>query len=257
MHSVTEAASCFLMGVRAALSLRAVLTIALIWLSAASALLFLFYTFREPIQNAALMASALCVATVSYLFASGNTATPGVVGGGLGAVTAAFAAIATGWLFIAAAYYLSLIIIARTLSEILLMKFIQRQALQSYATQKYQPLAPHATNKWSHLREFASTWGLLLTSPLVALVPILGFALFFAVLSFLNARFFINEAIAGLPNQSTPRSIAKERRIEILTIGLLSSMISVVPFVGMLAPWATGAAVCHLAFRHMGIPRHV
>lgn len=257
IHSVSEAITCFLKGIRAALSLRAVLTIALLWLSTAFALLVLFYTFREPIQRAAMMVSAVFVATLSFLFSSGGTSTPGVVGGGLGAVTAIFSAIATGWILIAAAYYLSLLIIVRALSEILLMKLIQKQALQSYAARKNYSPTQHTTNKWSRLHEFSSTWGLLLISPLAALVPILGLAIFFTLLAFLNARFFVNEAIAGLEDQSTSGNIAKARRIEILTIGLFSSFISIVPFVGILAPWATGSAVCHLAFRHIGIPQRI
>ena len=83
-------------------------------------------------------------------------------------------------------------------------------------------------------------------------MPLLGVLLFAMLLAYLNARFLLNDALSGLDVPVAPADLARALRLELLAIGLMSSLLSLVPLLGLLSPWATGAAVCHLTFRHLG-----
>lgn len=249
--SVVEAIKCFLLGVRETSKPRSIITSVLLWLTVSIVMLILFFVFRKELLNLAMATVTLVLIAWAVLFPGSMSGSVGVVGGGLGAATAIVAGLALGWILVIALYYLCVIIIARVLSELFLMRIIRAQALESY-TDLTAEISENPTIRSSPaLRKWTATWGLLCISPLTLLVPFLGVAIFSILLSYLNARFFVDEAISGLTDKAVAANISKDLRIELICIGIMSSILSIIPFAGVFSPWATGSAVCHLTYRQL------
>lgn len=253
----TEAASCFLQGVRDAVSARALLMSLSLWFMASAGVLIAFLIFWERIKVFAIGAAAIIVLGLSTLFPHWTSGTGGVSGGGLGAVTGVFFSILGGWFLILVFYLLMVAIAVRVLSEWLLMGRIQKQVLQAYRVSAFPPRVGKKHSLQSRWREWGSTWCVLLLVPLCLLLPLIGSVAFFVLLSYLNARFLVNEALADIADEADATHMASELRMELLIIGLMSALINVIPLVGFVAPWATGAAVCHLTFRRLALHQPV
>lgn len=250
--SVAEAAACLLLGIRAAFTPRALLSSALIWLMAIASVGVLFYVFHDVLQQLATSLVALAVMGLVLLFPGLGAGTSGVVGGGWGAAAGVVAILAGSWLLMAVLAGLTVIVMARVFSELLLMSWVQKQALRSHGGAVAGARGGAGAGRGSVWREWRGTWVLLLASPLLLVVPLLGVLLFAMLLAYLNARFLLNDALSGLDVPVAPADLARALRLELLAIGLMSSLLSLVPLLGLLSPWATGAAVCHLTFRHLG-----
>lgn len=250
--SLAEAAACLLMGIRAAFAPRALISSVLIWLAAIVSVVFLFYVFKEPLQQVATWMAAFAIMALALVFPGLGAGTGGVVGGGLGAATAVVAVLAASWLLVGVLCYFAVIVMARVLSELFLMSWVQKQALRTHGRPVVAARSDAGAGRVAVWREWRGTWALLLASPLLLVVPLLGVLMFGTLLAYLNARFLVNDALSGLGLPVAPAELSRALRLELLAIGLLSSLLSLVPVLGLLAPWATGAAVCHLTFRHLG-----
>lgn len=257
MDMIAEARTCFVRGLRAAVSMRALLSSAILWLIAAAGVFVLFYIFRDEVKHVVLTAAAFMLLGVAVFAPNVGVGTPGVVGGGLGAVLAGGLGAVIGMLLVVACYGFVVALTARIASEVLLMGWIRKQALVAYKKPGDCPDQSMLTSCPASMREWRGTWGLLLMSPLVLLLPLAGPFVFLLLLAYLNARFLINDAVAAWHHRPDARAVAKTLRWELLLIGLMSSALSLVPLIGFLAPWATGSAVCHLVFRRLGLERKV
>ncbi len=243
-----EAMICFMLGVKDALSLRAILTSMALWVACVALLLVVFWLCREHLHYLSSRIAEIVrgPAVVLDLMSSSS----GIVGR-MGATMAASSGKVVGWLSVVALFIFGVIVLVRILSELFLMKRIQKQVLQAYPASLCISSGAghgHDSSRW---QEWCNTWGLLLLTPFCLVVPLIGPLILFLALSYLNARFLVNDALAGVVGQSDAGVLSSGLRAELLMVGQLSALASMVPVLGVLVPWATGSAVCHLTMRRL------
>jgi len=243
-----EALSCFTLGLRDALHFRSLLSIICLWVFALIAVGVAFYAFLDRLFKVALEVASMLIMVASALVPHQALAV-GVTGGGTVAVTATVWGLGIAGFIVATTYVLLSLLTVRILSEIFMMGWIRKRALSHYPALVGQKASRNAQGSFA--REWAGTWGLLLISPACLLLPLVGSVLLFLLLSYLNSRFLMNEALDGIPADVVPAEMSRQLRLELLAIGLISVLAGAIPFLGLLAPWATGAAVCHLNLRRL------
>jgi hypothetical protein len=132
--ALRECLLCVALGLKSALSRRALLSMLALWALAAVLVGMLFFVYREELAQAALFLAALVVYGAALLSTAGHGG--GVVSGGVGGAMAVFATLSVGAVLFLLLFMLVLFIVVRVLTELRLMKSVQRQALQSYALGK-------------------------------------------------------------------------------------------------------------------------
>jgi len=83
------------------------------------------------------------------------------------------------------------------------------------------------------------------------IIPVFGGLLFFLLASYLNVRSLINDATDGLVTDSEFRALLGKNRVEMLVLGVILSIVTVIPVLGFFAPVLLGASVCHLCMRDL------
>lgn len=164
---------------------------------------------------------------------------------------ATMSTVALSWIAIAATYVFAILITVRVLAELFLMGYVQKQALKSYPALANITTANRASDNVSFgvwIRPWAA---LILLGPLFLLLPVVGGVLLFVLLSYLNSRFLVNDAAENIASSTEVYHFIKVSRIELLALGVLATLLNFVPLFGLLSPWATGSAVCHLTMRHL------
>ncbi|WP_341677990.1 EI24 domain-containing protein [Niveibacterium sp. SC-1] len=243
-----EALSCFMLGLRDARHPQSLLSTLCLWVFAWVAVGVVFYAFLERLFALALEATATLIMVGSALIPDHGGG--GLAGGGIAAAgTATVWGLGVAGVLVASTYVLLSLLTVRLLAEIFVMGWIRKRALSRYPALRERKAAPAARSPF--LKEWAGTWGLLLISPACLLLPVAGSLLLLVLLCYLNARFLVNDALEDIPTDATPAQMSQELRLELLAIGLISVLACAIPFLGLLAPWATGAAVCHLNFRRL------
>ncbi|HCY64732.1 MAG TPA: hypothetical protein DHV59_18300 [Oxalobacteraceae bacterium] len=251
IRSLREAATCMLLGIRSALALRAILFSISLWIVAIGLWSALFFAFREEVTQLATAAAALVVFGLAIFFPGLAPGSSGVAGGGVGMAIAAMSTFALSWLAVALAYAFAVLITARVLAELFLMGRVQKHALEFYPDLAAMAAPSGAFNKVSFgiwIRPWAA---LLLLGPLCLLLPVIGGAFLFVLLSYLNSRFLVNDAADNIASSAEVQHFIKANRIELMALGILATLLNFVPLFGLLSPWATGSAVCHLTMRHL------
>lgn len=143
--------------------------------------------------------------------------------------------------------YISLVIITVRVSiEIWLMKRIQKFCL------KYYPglTLNHKSSILVSVRDAPKTAGTFLIGGAICLVlPVVGPALLFLLMGYLNVRSLMNDALDELVSDSDRRKIIESNRLSMLLIGALLEGLVLIPIVGLFAPSILGTSVCHLCMR--------
>lgn len=255
--SFQEAAACAWLGLRSALSIGALLTSLLMWFAVAAIWLVVFLFYRESITELALKAAVIAVFGVAALIpgALGSSST-GVVGGGIGMAAAVISSIALSWVVVVLLYVALVVLSVRVLVELMLMPRIRSQTVKRYPILCEAVPAAEPSGLQASLRNAVGPWfGLVAGSIACLLLPFVGGLALFVLLSYFNVRFLVNDAMEDLASPKEIQRFAHENRPEMIVLGLLLTLLSLVPFVGLLAPWFTGSSVCHLAMRHLSATR--
>lgn len=254
--SFREAAACAWLGLRSAISIGALLTSLLMWFAVAAIWLMVFLFYRESITELALKAAVIAVFGVAVMMPGAFGSSTGVAGGGVGMATAVMSSIALSWVVVALLYLVLVVLSVRILLELMLMARIRSQTVKRYPILCRAVPAAEPSGLLASLRNAIGPWlGLVAGSIICLLLPFVGGLALFVLLSYFNVRFLVNDAMKDLASSKEIQRFAHENRPEMIALGLLLTLLSLVPFVGLLAPWFTGSSVCHLAMRRVSATR--
>ncbi|WP_165675639.1 EI24 domain-containing protein [Metapseudomonas otitidis] len=84
---------------------------------------------------------------------------------------------------------------------------------------------------------------------LCLLIPVVNGVLLLMLLAYLNVRFLVPAALAGLASSAEQMRVVRAQRGALIAFGLLILMLAVVPVLNLLLPALLGGGVCHLAYR--------
>ncbi|MCP1618731.1 MULTISPECIES: EI24 domain-containing protein [Pseudomonadaceae] len=84
---------------------------------------------------------------------------------------------------------------------------------------------------------------------LCLLIPVVNGVLMLMLLAYLNVRFLVPDALAGLASGAEQMRVVRAQRGALIAFGLLILMLAVVPVLNLLLPALLGSGVCHLAYR--------
>lgn len=246
----------FQLGLRDTLTLRALGKLVALWSAGALLWLVVFLVFRAELWHAVqkLAGFGAAMGGVGTAPASGASsaasATVGAVGGAVGGALG----FTLGSLLLVLAYWLCVLLTVRIAMELLLMGSIRQQALRSYP--EIDASSARAGQWRVSWRNTLGPWlGAGLVVPLCLVLPLIGGPLLAAFLAYLNVRTLVNDAFDGIAGATEVRAFVATHRWHMLLLGGLLALLALVPFVGLLLPWATGSAVCHLVLRSQGDSR--
>ncbi|MED5621067.1 EI24 domain-containing protein [Ideonella sp. BN130291] len=249
-----EAIACVTLGLRQALSVRAVLTSVLVWLIAALGWLVIFIVFREQVIHVAAVVGIVVFGGVLWLVGGGRTATTAVT---MSHVTGIGLGLLIGWGAMALLYVVLVVGTARIAVELLLMPTIQRKTLKHYPELKDPGYRSGSDSAALSMRNTVGPWIGTFSGFIVCLfIPIIGGVAMFLLLSYMNVRSLINDAADDVATAEQVRHILVHSRLEMLVLGVMLTGMSLVPLLGMLAPWFTGGAVCHFVMRRLSAQRN-
>lgn len=150
------------------------------------------------------------------------------------------------YLFATALFIILVMVTVRVLLEFILMARIQRYCLPRYPSLKTG--VPSSMTAGAR-DAMGATATLVIGGLLCLIIPIIGGVLFFFLASYLNVRGLVNDAVDGLASDEQRRAIIESRRVEMMILGVLVGVFTLVPFAGFLSPVVLGAGVCHLGMR--------
>jgi len=78
------------------------------------------------------------------------------------------------------------------------------------------------------------------------LIPVIGGVLMLALSSYLTVRSLANDSLDGLASDDEIRALIRESRFQMLGLGILVTLIVLIPVVGLLVPVLAGTSTCHL-----------
>lgn len=133
------------------------------------------------------------------------------------------------------------------LTDFFLIQVIRKNVLPHYTRASELHDATGMLNREYIRNMILPLLGFLLV-PLVFWLPVIGAALLFILLGYLNVRSFLNDALDGIYPPSDIRSLAQHNRMTLALLGCLLAGFALVPFVHILLPWTSGSASCHLAY---------
>jgi hypothetical protein len=84
---------------------------------------------------------------------------------------------------------------------------------------------------------------------LCLLIPVVNGVLLLMLLAYLNVRFLVPTALAGLASGAEQMRVVRVQRGALIAFGLLILMLALVPVLNLLLPALLGGGVCHLAYR--------
>jgi len=248
--SFQEASTCAWLGLRSAISLRALLTSLTTWFTVAVAWAIVFSIYREPITAMALKATAALVFGAASLIPGLPGSGLGVATGGTGAAVATTSSIVLSWLAAALLYAVLVVLTVRVLVELMLMGRIRAQVIKQYPLLSHGASAGASSDWRTSVRNNFGPWlGLAAGSIVCLLLPLIGGIALFVLLSYFNVRSLVNDAMEDFAGPREVRHFIQENRREMAVLGVLLTLLSFAPFIGFLAPWFTGSAVCHLTMR--------
>lgn len=254
--SFREAATCTWLGLRSAISIGALLTSLLMWFAVAAIWLIVFLFYRESVTELAFKAAAVVVFGVASMIPGELGSSTGAAGSSVGATAAFISSTALSWLVVALMYLMLVLLSVRVLVELMLMARIRAQAIKRYPALCHAASPAEPSDLRASLRNTIGPWfGLVAGSITCLLLPFVGGLALFVLLSYFNVRFLVNDAMEDFAGPNEMQNFARENRPEMIALGLLLTLLSLVPFVGLLAPWFTGSSVCHLTMRRVSAAR--
>lgn len=153
-----------------------------------------------------------------------------------------------GILVLAAGFVLSVMLSMRVFLELFLMGRIQRYCLKRYPSLE----TTKKTSFTAGLRSsVGTTCSFVFFGFLCLIIPVFGGVLFFLLASYLNVRSLINDAAENLVTDTELRALIGGHRVEMVVLGVLVSIVTLIPFLGFFAPVLLGASVCHLCMRSL------
>lgn len=245
-----EAFICLGLGLRGAIRLRSLLISAGIWGLTAIFWVVVFLVFGNEIRDALFAVLSKALALVLSLL-------PQTWAAWLTTWNSTFSRIVSfiaGFLLLIALFWTLFILSVRVVVELFLVAVIQRQLLPAYPGLKERRPALDVSLSSAYLfirNSFIPFVGFSLLFVCLMIIPVINGIALFVLVSYFNVRFLMNDAMDGIANGAELRAYLQTHRLEMLILGLLISLLNLIPLVFLLSPWVIGASVCHLSMRHL------
>lgn len=214
---------------------------------------WLFYAHFEFIAKAAGL-----IATFVVMGAAALGLLPSISGGpatisAMASIAPALALMAVYAALLAVAIVVVLYAGAVVLSIRLSLRWVLMGRLKTRARSRYPSLLqrqPAAADLLRAGRYHLGPWlGIGLGPLLCLLIPVVNGVLLLMLLAYLNVRFLVPTALAGLASGAEQMRVVRAQRGALIAFGLLILMLAVVPVLNLLLPALLGSGVCHLAYR--------
>lgn len=214
---------------------------------------WLFYAHFEFIAKAAGL-----IATFVVMGAAALGLLPSISGGpatisAMASIAPALALMAVYAALLAVAIVVVLYAGAVVLSIRLSLRWVLMGRLKTRARSRYPSLLqrqPAAADLLRAGRYHLGPWlGIGLGPLLCLLIPVVNGVLLLMLLAYLNVRFLVPTALAGLASGAEQMRVVRAQRGALIAFGLLILMLAVVPVLNLLLPALLGGGVCHLAYR--------
>lgn len=214
---------------------------------------WLFYAHFEFIAKAAGL-----IATFVVMGAAALGLLPSISGGpatisAMASIAPALALMAVYAALLAVAIVVVLYAGAVVLSIRLSLRWVLMGRLKTRARSRYPSLLqrqPAAADLLRAGRYHLGPWlGIGLGPLLCLLIPVVNGVLLLMLLAYLNVRFLVPTALAGLASGAEQMRVVRAQRGALIAFGLLILMLALVPVLNLLLPALLGSGVCHLAYR--------
>ncbi|MGX5725239.1 hypothetical protein ACWKWZ_09335 [Metapseudomonas otitidis] len=214
---------------------------------------WLFYAHFEFIAKAAGL-----IATFVVMGAAALGLLPSISGGpatisAMASIAPALALMALYAALLAVAIVVVLYAGAVVLSIRLSLRWVLMGRLKTRARSRYPSLLqrqPAAADLLRAGRYHLGPWlGIGLGPLLCLLIPVVNGVLLLMLLAYLNVRFLVPTALAGLASGAEQMRVVRVQRGALIAFGLLILMLALVPVLNLLLPALLGGGVCHLAYR--------
>lgn len=218
---------------------------------------WLFYAHFEFIAKAAGL-----IATFVVMGAAALGLLPSISGGpatisAMASIAPALALMAVYAALLAVAIVVVLYAGAVVLSIRLSLRWVLMGRLKTRARSRYPSLLqrqPAAADLLRAGRYHLGPWlglgiGIGIGPLLCLLIPVVNGILMLMLLAYLNVRFLVPAAFAGLASGAEQMRVVRAQRGALIAFGLLILMLAVVPVLNLLLPALLGSGVCHLAYR--------
>lgn len=245
-----EAFTCLGFGLRDAIRLRSVLISAGIWVFMALFWVLIFLFFGNEIRDTALAILSKGLALVLNLL-------PQTWATWLTTWNSTFSSIVRFlalFVLLIGLFWTFFILSVRVVVELFLIGLIQRQILPAYPGLKERRPGLDVSFSSAYLfirNSFVPFVGFSLLFVCLMLIPVINGIALFVLVSYFNVRFLMNDAMDGLASGAELRAYLQTHRLELLILGVLISLLNLIPLVFLLSPWVIGASVCHLSMRHL------
>ncbi len=250
-----EATKCLALGFRDALHPRLIGFSLGVWLLAFIALTVAFIVFRDAIGLlSGVLAKYIVLGVFVFLPQSLPSGIEGMVAAPIAGMKDIGVAVAGGnaaftvlrYLLIAAMFAVTMLVTVRLLLELFLMGRIQKQALKTYPHIRPGADLPLRLS----VRNFVQTWLIFLFGGAIFLmIPVLNGVFIFTLLSYLNVKGLVNDALDGIADENEYRTVIKEERLTMVVLGIGLVGILLIPFVALIGPVLMGSSACHLCMR--------
>lgn len=214
---------------------------------------WLFYAHFEFIAKAAGL-----IATFVVMGAAALGLLPSISGGpatisAMASIAPALALMAVYAALLAVAIVVVLYAGAVVLSIRLSLRWVLMGRLKTRARSRYPSLLqrqPAATDLLRAGRYHLGPWlGIGLGPLLCLLIPVVNGVLLLMLLAYLNVRFLVPAALAGLASGAEQMRVVRAQRGALIAFGVLILMLALVPVLNLLLLALLGSGVCHLAYR--------
>jgi len=155
---------------------------------------------------------------------------------------------AVAWLASAVAFVLAVLLTARLLTELFLMRTIQALVLR-----RHPQLVRAEGGSWRVA--LLNSVGPYLLVAVVALplmlVPVLGVVALFVLFGYVNVRSTVPDALDGLATHEEVRALVQGSRTEMAVLGALATLLMMVPPITLVGPSFFGATVTQFSLKRL------
>lgn len=220
---------------------------------------WLFYTHFEFIAKAAgLIASFVIMGAAALGLLPSVSGGPATISA-MANIAPALALMAVYAALLAVAIVVVLYAGAVVLSIRLSLRWVLMGSLKTRTRSNYPSLLqrqPATTDLLRAGRYHLGPWlglgiGIGIGPLLCLLIPVVNGILMLMLLAYLNVRFLVPAALAGLASGAEQMRVVRAQRGALIAFGLLILMLAVVPVLNLLLPALLGSGVCHLAYRSL------
>lgn len=154
------------------------------------------------------------------------------------------------WLLLAALWLVAVLLTARILIELFLMRHISARIRRQYPQLR---VAPEGRFRFNLLVQLLGPIALL---PLL-LVPLVGALAFFAGNGWLLARSLAQDALEEVAAPDEISRLLAANRVWLMLAGTLLSLVLLLPLLGWFAPGILGCSISHFACRRLQVQRQL